>query len=158
MIDLKTGDITKRPEGIVIMPSISEKVFNSLPFEKELIDHKYQVNYVRHRDVLYYFNTSDSTGNLFRVRIIFSANNKEDWTYNISSVHFINIQVAETYDDFFERLENTKLWHDEWMKKSIGTSPIADFWWGKIESVLNLIADESSITLVYSKDALRKTG
>jgi hypothetical protein len=158
MIDIKTGNLIKRPEGIVIKPSISEKEFNSLPFEKERInDHKYQVNYVRHRDVLYQFNTFDSVGNSISVRIGFSANSKEGWKYSISSVHFINIQVAEMYDDFFERLENTKIWHDEWMKKSIGASPIADFWWGRLESFLSVKAEESSIALTYSKDIFEKT-
>jgi len=158
MIDLKTGNLIKRPEGIVITPSVSDREFNSLPFEKKRIDdHRYQVNYVRHHDVLYNFNTLDSEGNSFSVRISFSANNKDGWKYNISSVHFINIQVAEKYDDFFAQLENTKIWHDEWMKKSIGDSPIAKFWWGTVESLLSVKAEESSIILVYSKDVLGKT-
>jgi hypothetical protein len=159
MIDLKTGNLIRRPGDIIIRPSISEKEFSSLPFEKECIDdYKYQINHVRHRDVLYHFDTIDSIGNLFRVRISFSANHQESWKYNISGVHFINRQVAELYDDFFERLENTKSWHDEWMKRSIGASPIAEFWWGRLESCLSAKAEESSIILAYSKNALQKTG
>jgi len=159
MIDLKTGDIIKRPEGILIIPSISEKEFNSLIFKKDRIaDHRYQVNYVRYRDILYGFSTLDSAGNQFHARIGFSANNKGNWRYSIRSVYFINLQIAEKYDDFYERLEKTKKWHDKWMKKSIGVSPVANYWWGTLESSLNLKAEEALIGLRYSNDALERTG
>ena len=159
MINLKTGIFIKQPEGIEIIPSISEKDFKSLAFEKDRFgDYRYQVDYVRHRDVLYSFTTIDDDGNPFHVRIVFSANNVENWKYHISNFSLENEQVSGSYPDFRERLSKTKEWHDNWMKKNCGSSPSANYWWGTIESSMSEKGEGSYIFLKYSKDVYEKNG
>lgn len=158
MIDYRTGNLTINSGDHIVQPSISEKEFRSLPFDKDRRVDRYQVDHIKRRDVRYCFSTLDREGNEFRAHLIFSQNRTDGQPLRISEALFINSRVADLYTDFYERLEKTKEWHDGWMRRFLGGSPLRRYWWGKVESVSDSKAEDSFIVVSYSQRAFQQGG
>lgn len=155
MINIETGEIIKRPEGINVSPTIGPRKFNTFDFQMEKSIHKYQIDYVRYKEINYTFSTFDLAGNKFQVLINFASNQDIHWQYRIGSVQFYNIELAEKYLDFYERIETLKEWNDTWMQTTLGDFPEIHYWWGKIVSPpMDTKAERAALYVTYNYKAL----
>lgn len=155
MINIETGEIIKRPEGINISPTINPEKLNTFKFQMKKDILKFQVDNVKHRIINFTFSTFDIADNKFQVFLSFTSNQKNNWKYRITSVQFYNIELAEKYLDFYERIETLKEWNDTWMQTTLGDFPEIHYWWGKIVSPpINIKAERAALFAIYNYKAL----